>query len=102
MPTSHSANRMVPPLIQDLSPSDESDEAVVTPPGAGIPAIAPAARGMSIHLPDSPKTRKSSPPFAPLSLPPSPASRCVRPGRPKPTRSFSPRPNLDEGCLGGF
>ena len=108
----------VPALIQDLSPSDESDEAVLTPPGVDLPGLAAGAGAMPLHLPESPKARRSSftessasasPPQASLPVPPRRASHhgkdhqtasahSERRQRRKP--AFSPE--LDEGCLGGF
>ncbi|KAM5539969.1 hypothetical protein V8D89_006472 [Ganoderma adspersum] len=111
-----------PPLIHDLSPSDESDDLVMTPPqaGAGLSGFAPASRSMPLQLPGSAKERRhsvakaqgaDSQPSATLPLvSPQPTlyhakghrrSNSARVGRRERERgTFSP--DLDEGCLGGF
>ncbi|KAL1951715.1 hypothetical protein VTO73DRAFT_864 [Trametes versicolor] len=109
-----------PPLIQDLSPSDESDTTVTTPPDPNL-AAAMAGCPMPLHLPATPVNlpptrRRPLPDKADVGSPP-PAVRSPLGGkthgrarRPnlvrKETRhdgrtvSFSP--DMDEGCLGGF
>ena len=113
-----------PPLIHDLSPSDESDELVMTPPqpGAGLSDFALASRSMPLRLPESAMGRRhsvakvqgtDSQPSAMLPLvPPQPtlhrakghrrsnSARVGRRGREREGDMFSP--DLDEGCLGGF
>lgn len=111
-----------PPLIHDLSPSDESDDLVMTPPqaGAGLSSFTPASRSMPLQLPESTKGRRHSvvkpiggdsqtPSSSPL-VSPQPTlyrtkghrrSNSARVGRRERERgTFSP--DLDEGCLGGF
>ncbi|KAI1790914.1 hypothetical protein LXA43DRAFT_1143706 [Ganoderma leucocontextum] len=115
-----------PPLIHDLSPSDESDEVVLTPPGAGLPGfnapVSPRSTLLPLRMPESAKGWRSpaAKPNGADSLPPaslpvvSPQSgshhargrrgrdsrRMERREREKVKGTFSPE--LDEGCLGGF
>lgn len=115
LPTPRAA---VPPLVQDLSPSDDSDGPVVTPPGGGALSAAHAtsiAHAMELHLPEGAKPRQSQKPRrASVTLPRSSSERQLRKPelaarderRPRVGRlnswSDSFAANLDEGCLGGF
>ncbi|KAH9897690.1 hypothetical protein C8Q73DRAFT_640339 [Cubamyces lactineus] len=107
-----------PPLIQDLSPSDESDEMVTTPPDSS--SSASLANSIPLHFASAPAPRQpltadkadfGSPPPVARSSPLSPRTKPrTKPRRPNLVRterhldrrapSFSP--DLDEGCLGGF
>ncbi|KAI0714779.1 hypothetical protein C8Q76DRAFT_795618 [Earliella scabrosa] len=102
----------MPPLVQDLSPSDESDD-IVTPPGAAHAHSSMAiAQAVPLRFPRD-DHHQCKEPFTPLPPPPRPSRK--GPGRrPDLTRneqlsarathstSFTPSPALDEGCLGGF
>nr|VWP02454.1 Exopolygalacturonase (ExoPG) (EC (Galacturan 1,4-alpha-galacturonidase) (Poly(1,4-alpha-D-galacturonide)galacturonohydrolase) [Ganoderma boninense] len=68
-----------PPLVHDLSPSDESDELVMTPPQAGaglagfVPVSVPVSRSMPLQLPEAAMGRlrtlvKPDAPPAPLPV----------------------------------
>ncbi|KAI0652575.1 hypothetical protein C8Q79DRAFT_107542 [Trametes meyenii] len=97
-----------PPLVQDLSPSDESDETITTPPDPNI--VMPNLGPLPLHLAPAPrlsfadKPRVGSPP--PRARPPlkcKPDSRKRRPDLPRTEGRTSPfSPDMDEGCLGGF
>ncbi|KAI0334021.1 hypothetical protein GY45DRAFT_1343649 [Cubamyces sp. BRFM 1775] len=105
-----------PPLIPDLSPSDESDETVTTPPDPS--SSASLANSIPLHFAGAPAPRRpldkadfGSPPPVARSSPLSPRTKPrTKPRRPNLVRterhldrrapSFSP--DMDEGCLGGF
>ncbi|KAL7285043.1 hypothetical protein ACG7TL_000134 [Trametes sanguinea] len=100
-----------PPLVQDLSPSDESDETVTTPPDPKLSASIP--RSIPPHFEGFPSLRRpetvDKADFgSPLPVNRSAPRRKVRRPNlkraetqlPRQTPSFSP--DLDEGCLGGF
>ncbi|KAI0713122.1 hypothetical protein C8T65DRAFT_574028 [Cerioporus squamosus] len=109
----------LPSLVQDLSPSDESDD-IVTPPGGNIGSPGKhvsLGHAISLHLPDAQKVRHS--PLAEPEHAGSPSFRSVHspPPRPRPHGKARPNfarnerqlcgkpsfsPDLDEGCLGGF
>ena len=105
-----------PPLVYDLSPSDESDEVVLTPPGPGLAGFAPVSRSIPLRLPKAAKGRRNTvvessgadlPPTGLVFPQPSPQharghrrSSSARVGRREREELFSPE--LDEGCLGGF
>ncbi|KAI0640136.1 hypothetical protein C8Q77DRAFT_1045940 [Trametes polyzona] len=108
-----------PPLVQDLSPSDESDSTVTTPPDPNVSA-AIASCPIPLPLSSAPaeratrRSRNTPADKADFGSPPPPAMR-ARPGR-RPNlvrketrlqvessrRTLSFTPDMDEGCLGGF
>ena len=100
----------MPPLVQDLSPSDESDD-IVTPPGAAHAHSSMAiAQAVPLRFPRD-DCHHVKEPFTPLPPPPRPSHKGRRPdltrneqlsARAIHSTSFTPSPDLDEGCLGGF
>ena len=113
----------LPSLVQDLSPSDESDD-IVTPPGGSVRSAAQhtsLGHAISLHLPDAQKARHSpisnlhdagSPPIRSGLQSPPLRSNLHQRGRPDLRRNGRPlcgkssassfSSDLDEGCLGGF
>ncbi|KAI0368923.1 hypothetical protein BV20DRAFT_1036841 [Pilatotrama ljubarskyi] len=103
-----------PPLVQDLSPSDESDDVTATtPPDSNLSSsisspialhFAPAPR----CSPDAERADVDSPPPISRSSPRSkPGAKARRPTLTRKEtrlggRSLSFSPDMDEGCLGGF
>ncbi|KAI8990644.1 hypothetical protein BD414DRAFT_307508 [Trametes punicea] len=103
-----------PPLVQDLSPSDESDETVTTPPDPHLSAL--ISRSIPLRFQSAPSPRRSATVGKPDVGSPPPNTRSPRTSktgakarRPNIVRtekhverriSFSPE--MDEGCLGGF
>ncbi|KAH9929783.1 uncharacterized protein B0H18DRAFT_1117324 [Fomitopsis serialis] len=106
VPTTTSDNASLPILVPDLSPSDESDDLVETPPDPS----AMAAASIAIHA----KPAFSAPPLAgkcdvPTNAGHRPPPRSLRRRKEKPDgvrphlkRNVTFAPDLDEGCLGGF
>ncbi|CDO73396.1 hypothetical protein BN946_scf185013.g30 [Trametes cinnabarina] len=100
-----------PPLDQDLSPSDESDETVTTPPDLNSSESIP--HSIPLHFEGVSSTRCpaavdkadfGSPPPVARSAPRRKARRpnLRRTEKQLEYRSSSFSPDLDEGCLGGF
>ncbi|KAH9854285.1 hypothetical protein C2E23DRAFT_867363 [Lenzites betulinus] len=108
-----------PPLVDDLSPSDESDSTVTTPPDPNVSA-AIASCPMPLQLPGAPPSRAprrmppldkgdvgSPPPAMRSPLGPNSGRRARRPNLVRKEtrlgqRTVSFSPDTDEGCLGGF
>lgn len=114
----------VPALVQDLSPSDESDESVVVTPPGGTAVLGPPTR-IPLRLADASKAPRRTPAPACSPSEPEPNSRANRDelrarrpelGRADRERKMRPRGgragscswsselarDLDESCLGGF
>lgn len=94
-----------PSLTPDMSPSDESDDQVKTPPDAAIPSLPPSiAHPSNIHTPSKVASPRSRPTLR--STKATVADKMHRPSFARSAAScavsFAPTPNLDEGCLGGF
>ncbi|KAI0673842.1 hypothetical protein C8Q78DRAFT_1076807 [Trametes maxima] len=101
-----------PPLVQDLSPSDESDETVTTPPDPNM--VVPNPGPVPHHL--APAPRRSLADTSSVGLLPTPMRPPLRskantkkrgPDLPRTGarvegRRSSFSPDMDEGCLGGF
>ncbi|KAI0354672.1 hypothetical protein OH77DRAFT_1496619 [Trametes cingulata] len=103
-----------PPLVQDLSPSDESDDVTVTtPPDSNLSSS--ISSPIALHFAPAPRCSPagekpdvgSPPPILRSSPRTKPGAKARRPNLTRKEtrldrRTLSFSPDMDEGCLGGF